>query len=143
MSWKTSRPSWSKWEGQKIALFRVGQAFHALSDTCTHRGGPAAVRRDGRGSRGDLPLARGEVRHQDRGCHEAAGGTRGQELPGAGQVRAFDIVDWGPPKPETTRGVKEAPVEPLPTAVEGAAGGPDRLAITSRGRPPAGLRTRP
>jgi nitrite reductase/ring-hydroxylating ferredoxin subunit len=27
-------------EGQKIALFRVGQAFHALSDTCTHRGGP-------------------------------------------------------------------------------------------------------
>ena len=29
-----------KVEGQKIALFRVGQAFHALSDTCTHRGGP-------------------------------------------------------------------------------------------------------
>jgi len=27
-------------EGQKIALFRVGEAFHALSDTCTHRGGP-------------------------------------------------------------------------------------------------------
>src|SRR4030095_9178884 len=87
MSWKTSRPSWSKWEGQKIALFRVGQAFHALSDTCTHRGGPAAVRRDGRGSRSDLPPARGEVRHQARGCHEAAGGTRGQELPGAGHRR--------------------------------------------------------
>ena len=27
-------------EGQKIALFRVDGAFHALSDTCTHRGGP-------------------------------------------------------------------------------------------------------
>jgi nitrite reductase (NADH) small subunit/3-phenylpropionate/trans-cinnamate dioxygenase ferredoxin subunit len=27
-------------EGQKIALFRVGEVFHALSDTCTHRGGP-------------------------------------------------------------------------------------------------------
>jgi 3-phenylpropionate/trans-cinnamate dioxygenase ferredoxin subunit len=27
-------------EGQKIALFRVEEAFHALSDTCTHRGGP-------------------------------------------------------------------------------------------------------
>ena len=27
-------------EGQKIALFRVGGAFYALSDTCTHRGGP-------------------------------------------------------------------------------------------------------
>src|SRR5207245_11791196 len=30
-------------EGQKIALFRVGEAFHALSDTCTHRGGPLSV----------------------------------------------------------------------------------------------------
>ena len=27
-------------EGQKIALFRVDGAFYALSDTCTHRGGP-------------------------------------------------------------------------------------------------------
>jgi nitrite reductase/ring-hydroxylating ferredoxin subunit len=27
-------------EGQKIALFDVEGAFHALSDTCTHRGGP-------------------------------------------------------------------------------------------------------
>jgi nitrite reductase/ring-hydroxylating ferredoxin subunit len=27
-------------EGQKIALFRVRKAFHALSDMCTHRGGP-------------------------------------------------------------------------------------------------------
>ncbi len=27
-------------EGQKIALFRVGEAFYALSDTCPHRGGP-------------------------------------------------------------------------------------------------------
>ncbi|PYN40425.1 MAG: ferredoxin [Candidatus Rokuibacteriota bacterium] len=27
-------------EGQKIALFRLGEAFYALSDTCTHRDGP-------------------------------------------------------------------------------------------------------
>ena len=27
-------------EGHKIALFRVNGAFYALSDTCTHRGGP-------------------------------------------------------------------------------------------------------
>jgi nitrite reductase/ring-hydroxylating ferredoxin subunit len=27
-------------EGQKIALFRLDGAFYALSDTCTHRGGP-------------------------------------------------------------------------------------------------------
>ena len=27
-------------EGQKIALFRVDGIFYALSDTCTHRGGP-------------------------------------------------------------------------------------------------------
>src|SRR4029450_845764 len=27
-------------EGQRIALFRVGEAFYALSDTCTRRGGP-------------------------------------------------------------------------------------------------------
>jgi 3-phenylpropionate/trans-cinnamate dioxygenase ferredoxin component len=27
-------------EGQRIALFRLGEAFYALSDTCTHRGGP-------------------------------------------------------------------------------------------------------
>ncbi len=27
-------------EGQKIALVRLDGAFYALSDTCTHRGGP-------------------------------------------------------------------------------------------------------
>ncbi len=27
-------------DGEKIALFKVGGAFYALSDTCTHRGGP-------------------------------------------------------------------------------------------------------
>ena len=27
-------------EGQKIALFRVDGSLYALSDTCTHRGGP-------------------------------------------------------------------------------------------------------
>ncbi len=37
-------------EGQKIALFRVGAAFHALSDTCTHRGGPLSE-----GTRPGLP----------------------------------------------------------------------------------------
>lgn len=38
-------------EGQKIALFDVEGEFYALSDTCTHRGGPL--------SEGDL--AGGEV----------------------------------------------------------------------------------
>ena len=47
-------------EGQKIALFRVDGAFYALSDTCTHRGGPLSEGEFG-GSRSDLPLARGEV----------------------------------------------------------------------------------
>jgi nitrite reductase/ring-hydroxylating ferredoxin subunit len=67
-------------EGQEIALFRVEEAFHALSDTCTHRGGPLS---EGtvEGAEVTCPLARGEVRHQDRGCHGAAGGTRSQELP--------------------------------------------------------------
>lgn len=27
-------------EGEKVALFKSGDAFCALSDTCTHRGGP-------------------------------------------------------------------------------------------------------
>ncbi len=27
-------------EGEKIALFKVEGALYALSDTCTHRGGP-------------------------------------------------------------------------------------------------------
>ena len=27
-------------DGQKISLFRVDGTFYALSDTCTHRGGP-------------------------------------------------------------------------------------------------------
>ena len=73
-------------EGQKIALFRVREAFYALSDTCTHRGGPLS---EGtvEGAEVTCPWPRGEVRHQDRGCPEAAGGTRGQELPGAGHRR--------------------------------------------------------
>ena len=27
-------------EGKPIALFRVGERYYALDDTCTHRGGP-------------------------------------------------------------------------------------------------------
>jgi 3-phenylpropionate/trans-cinnamate dioxygenase ferredoxin subunit len=27
-------------DGEKVALFKVEGAFHALSDTCTYRGGP-------------------------------------------------------------------------------------------------------
>jgi nitrite reductase/ring-hydroxylating ferredoxin subunit len=30
-------------DGKKIALFSVEGAFHALSDTCTHRGGPLSA----------------------------------------------------------------------------------------------------
>src|SRR5262249_27091412 len=52
-----------------------------------HASRRGAVRRNGGGSRSDLPLARGEVRHQDWGRPGAAGGTRGQELPGAGYRR--------------------------------------------------------
>ena len=44
----------------------------------------AVVRRDGRGNRGDLPLARGEVRPRDRGAAGAAGSARAQEQPGEG-----------------------------------------------------------
>ncbi len=40
MSWKTSRPNWSKWKARRSPSFGVGEAFYALSDTCTHRGGP-------------------------------------------------------------------------------------------------------
>jgi 3-phenylpropionate/trans-cinnamate dioxygenase ferredoxin component len=73
-------------EGQKIALFRVGEAFHALSDTCTHRGGPlsegtvegAEVTCPWHGARFDIKTG---------GGHGAASGTRGQELPGAGHRR--------------------------------------------------------
>ncbi len=47
----------------------------------------AVVRRDGRGNRGDMSLARGEVRHQDRGRPGAARWAGGQELPGEGHRR--------------------------------------------------------
>ena len=40
MSWKTSRPSWSKWKARRSPSFGWEKRFHALSDTCTHRGGP-------------------------------------------------------------------------------------------------------
>jgi nitrite reductase/ring-hydroxylating ferredoxin subunit len=69
-------------EGQKMALLRVDGTFYALSDTCTHRGG-AVVRRDGGGGRGDVSLARGEVRHPDRGRPRGAGSARRHELPGS------------------------------------------------------------
>ena len=39
MSWKTSRPNWSKWKARRSPSFGW-EAFYALSDTCTHRGGP-------------------------------------------------------------------------------------------------------
>jgi nitrite reductase/ring-hydroxylating ferredoxin subunit len=39
MSWKTSRPSWSKWKARRSPSFGWDKRS-TLSDTCTHRGGP-------------------------------------------------------------------------------------------------------
>ena len=40
MSWKMSRPNWSKWKARRSPSSGWEKCFHALSDTCTHRGGP-------------------------------------------------------------------------------------------------------
>ena len=69
-------------ERHKIALFRVNGAFYALSDTCTHRGGPLSVG-DVEVAEVTCPLARGEIRHLNWGCPRGAGSGRRQELPGS------------------------------------------------------------
>ncbi len=46
-------------QGKKIALFNLNGKFHAIDNTCTHRGGP--LRGGDRGRRGHLPLARRQV----------------------------------------------------------------------------------
>jgi len=72
-------------EGQKIALFRVGEVLR--TERYVHASRRAAVRRDGRGSRSDLPLALGRFDIKSGAVPGGAGGTRGQELPGAGHWR--------------------------------------------------------
>jgi hypothetical protein len=55
MSWKTSRPNWSKWraEGRPLSGERRGLP---RSKRYVHASRRGAVRRYGRGSRSDLPL---------------------------------------------------------------------------------------
>ena len=73
-------------EGQKIALFRAGEAFYALSDTCTHRGGPLSegtvegteVTRPWHGARFDL---------KGGAVLGPPAGREVKELSGAGQRR--------------------------------------------------------
>ena len=67
-------------EGQKMALLRVEGTFYALALPDASRG--AVVRGDGGGGRGDVSLARGEVRHPDRGRPRGTGSARRHELPG-------------------------------------------------------------
>ena len=68
-------------EGQKMALLRVEGTFYALSDTCTHRGGPLP---EGtvEGAEVTCPWHGGEVRHPDRGRPRGTGSARRHELPG-------------------------------------------------------------
>ena len=47
-------------QGKKIALFNLDGKFHAIDNTCPHRGGPH-LRGGTRGRRGLLPLAWREV----------------------------------------------------------------------------------
>jgi hypothetical protein len=58
-------------EGQKIALFRVGR-WLLCPERHLHPSKGTVVGRDGRGTRSDLSVARGEVRRQDRGGSGAA-----------------------------------------------------------------------
>ena len=67
-------------QGKKLALFNVDGKFHAIDDTCTHRGGPLSegeldgdeVTCLGTGPNSRSPAARCS------GC----GGARGEELSG-------------------------------------------------------------
>ena len=71
-------------EGQKIALFKSEDAFCALSDTCTHRGGPLSEG-DVEGTEVTCPWHGAKFDLTDRGRLGTAGadGCRG-ELPGEG-----------------------------------------------------------
>lgn len=58
-------------EGQKIALFCVDGGL-LCPERHLHPSKGTVVGGDGRGSRGDVSVGRGEVRHQDRGRPGAA-----------------------------------------------------------------------
>jgi hypothetical protein len=72
-------------EGRSIGLFNVAGTFHAIDNTCTHRGGPLGEGDlAGRGRR--LPLARRSIQRQNRRRAGTASPDRGAELsrPGPG-----------------------------------------------------------
>ena len=52
-------------EGQKIALFNVEGTYHAIGDTCTHRGGPLSEG-DVQRHQGHLSVARCGFRPENR-----------------------------------------------------------------------------
>lgn len=76
-------------EGQKIALLRVGGTFYALSDTCTHRGGP---------------LSEGEV--------------EGTEVTCPWHGAKFDLRTGGVLGPPARTGVKSYPVKVTGSDIE-------------------------
>ena len=71
-------------QGKKIALFNVDGKFHAIDDTCTHRGGPS-LRGGARGRRGHLPLAWRQVQGQHRRGAQPTGAARGGLLQSPGE----------------------------------------------------------
>jgi hypothetical protein len=71
-------------QGKKIALFNVDGKFHAIDNSCTHRGGPLSEG-EYRGRRGHLPLAWRQVQAQQRRGAQAAGATRGELLQSSGK----------------------------------------------------------
>src|SRR2546428_10656017 len=93
-------------EGQKLALFRVGEAFYALSDTCTHRGGP---------------LSEGTV--------------EGAEVTCPWHGARFDIKTGAVMGPPAGREVKSYPVRVAGADVEIEVGSLDSLPIRRAGIP--------
>lgn len=71
-------------QGKKIAVFNVDGKFHAIDNTCTHRGGPLSegeLERDG----GHLPLPWRQVQGKYRRGAQAAGAARGRLLQSPGE----------------------------------------------------------
>jgi nitrite reductase (NADH) small subunit len=77
-------------QGKKIARFNVDGKFHAIDNTCTHRGGPLSEG-GAQGRRGHLPLAWGQVQGQHRCGAQPAGAARGGLLSYKLRVNGPDI----------------------------------------------------
>src|SRR6266849_6047312 len=71
-------------QGKKIALFNLDGKFHAIDNTCTHRGGPLS-RGGTRGRQGHLHLAWRQVQGQYRRGAQPAGAARGGLLQSPGE----------------------------------------------------------